>query len=329
MGCRCGTSRDRRGGRARLRPNSSIVPSALDAVEGTTTATSYALASATTSASAWRSAGPATKAEGRSRRSPPAVAWTAADHALSEGLTDTGRPPNGARAPHGTPCSTPVGTTTSGRSLRATTRGRSCPASAAAPSASSCPAASRDAADPCTRLSRCRAKAHSSRCSSRAAAGPRSCSVERPPSHVDRVEVTPEVGVGEEVATVEGGDRLRDRRLSRRRLATLPAGTPRQRADLAFDAQPFASATRRASGSTSGSAAAALDRRRSASSDAIAASFGARTSGARQTIVRIDSIRCSSSLGRPSSIARRAPRSISSAPWWAAWERASSDPSAA
>ena len=59
-------------------------------------------------------------------------------------------------------------------------------------------------------------------------------------AHDDRVEVAGEVGVGDEVALAEGGDRLGDRVLGGRRLAALATGPTGEVADLPLDAQPLA-----------------------------------------------------------------------------------------
>ena len=257
-----------------------------------------------------------------SRRGParPAAAWLAVDHALSDGLTATGRARSGARrAPRHAVQGAgrhdderPVGAGDRRRQEQVGERRRRLVQEQPAPRRGRRRTPGPGSAGGGRRRA-------TSRCSSSAATSPRSWSDVRPPRATTAHSRPVEVGVGQQLAVAELADRLGDRLLGRRRLAALPAGPARQRPDLPLDAQALAI----------GGPARRRDRppgrpppRRAgaarSSSDAIAASSGARTSGARHTIVRIASMRCSSSRGRRSSIASRAPSSISSAPWWAA-----------
>ena len=74
-----------------------------------------------------------------------------------DGATETARPVSPGSAAHGRACSTPVGTTTTGRPDRRTRRGTSRSASSAAIAPSVAVAEARDAGDPCCRFSRCSA----------------------------------------------------------------------------------------------------------------------------------------------------------------------------
>ena len=183
------------------RRTASRHPSTLASAPASTTLWSYERASERASDSAKRSAGPATKPAGCARRSlvPSAmrcVARAAApraatDHALSDGLTATARPRSASNAVHGTPCSMPVGTMTSGRSDRRTDAGSSSAASAVVASSSIAIAAARDASDPCARLRRWSANEHASRCSPSASVEPSRWSLVRPRSALTATRAPP------------------------------------------------------------------------------------------------------------------------------------------
>ena len=220
--------------------------------------------------------GPATNAATRRRGSGAAPARRRADHALSDGLTDD-RPAaqRGERGPrHAVQRAgrdddeRPVAAgDDAGSSWRGQRRRRPRRAAGRA-------AVSRDAADPWTRLSRCRANAQTSRCSSRSPTGPRSCSV-RAPVRARRPRTGARRGWRRRSAarSPSAAMRLGDGVLGGRRLAALAAGPPRQRrGSRARRAAAGGRPRGGASGPASGSTAAALERRSSASSADIASS---------------------------------------------------------
>ena len=138
-----------------------------------------------------------------------------------------------------------------------------------------------------------------------------------PIDHRHRVQPTVERGVGEQVPVTE-------QRQGRPELLAHPhvrgiARAVRDRRLMSRSARTRArSASPRCSSVDEGSAIVALRLRSSVSIPAISGSSGGRTSGRRDDINRVASIRSSSSRGRPSAIARRAPSSVSAYPWTAA-----------
>ena len=253
---------------------------------------------------------PAALAAGRPPRA-RAAACAAADHALSDGLTDTGRPRSGASArprhavqgarrhDHERPVRAGDGRR---EQLRRRAPSRPRRACARPPS--------RDASEPWTRLSRCSANEHDLEVlAERGDRSPRSCSGVRPRRRYDgaaagrrgwRRRAARDRRARSAMRVGDGllGRRERTRRALRRGPGATAPRISRSTPQPLGGRRPGAPSDRRLRVGRPPRSS----RRSSVSSAAIASSSGARTSGACHTIVRIASMRCSSSRGRPSSI---------------------------
>ena len=191
-------------------------------------------ASVATSASAWARSGPATSNARRcgcARR----VAMT---QAVSDGVTDTGRPRRSARIPQGRPWRTPVGTMSNGRQDRRTRAGSSFSGARRRWRRASWPRRLGSRRSLITVES---VQGHGAAVDVRHQAIDRTEVVQRRPPADDRhgVECAVDVGVGEQGAVAEGTQRLVERHVGRgppcRRPADVVPDRPLQDRPLALE----------------------------------------------------------------------------------------------
>ena len=147
--------------------------------------------------------------------------------------------------------------------------------------------------------------------------------------HRHGVQATVEPGVGEQLTIAELPERRRDLPVHVDPGRRVAAGRRARRRTSRSRRTWLRSASWRSAPETDASASVTSWPRSSASSRASSGSVGGRSSGVRAAITRVASMRASSSRGRPSAIAMRAPISVRALPCTAAWARVSIEPRAA